>query len=195
VSKVTTFKERAEAAQSVVTTLGLVLGGGWVLLKFDVLAEAARAEKELHKIEAETAQAEFDTFKQRREWEERQPAIEVSFGKATVERTASNHFTVLSTILLANRGVAPITLELEEAPFQMTEVEFTEHGPQPEASGHASVAGKSPLRAIALRPQTTSTLAFAVRVQREGLYLAEFRARLASSADVQWSTHDYVPVR
>jgi hypothetical protein len=192
---VSKFKERAEAVQSVVTTIGIITGAAWVLWKFSILEEASKAAKELHKIEAETAQAEFAQLRQRTEWEERQPAVEVSFAKTTIEPGRPPHRTVLATLLLANRGAVPITLEFDEAPFQLTLVEFADSGLQPHVLNGTSILGKSPLRAIVLRPQTSSTLAFAVSVKDVGLYLAEFRARLAKQPDTQWSAHDYVAVR
>lgn len=172
------FNKIAGGIQSLVVAVGIIVGGVWALIRFDVLFEARAAISQLEKIEAEAASAKRSAAAS--------VVINVDISAKEIEKSNPDEHWVVVELSLINTGNTAYKLEMKgKTRFYIAKVIGVSTTGIPEYSDEIQLQFDYPDITntwFMLRPGAVIEKIKAIqKVDSTGLYLARFSATTPDS--------------
>lgn len=191
------FAALMDGVESAVTTLAIIIAGGWALFTFWTLGQQARARSELQKLELERRKIELDILGadqqkrrvdgeiQKLEQEARIGAvIEITIGATQQALSNDDSYYVHAVVEIANNGIRNTRLAYDESrkPFLVFATKVKEDGTLDfiQKSAHPVHVGRHPQStspSVIVRAGGVERIPFFFRVDSKGLYFLVFWAR------------------
>jgi hypothetical protein len=191
------FAALMNGIESAVTTLAIVIAGGWALFTFWTLGQQARARSELQKLELERRKIELDILGadqqkrrvdgeiQKLEQEARiGPVIEITISAKQRSLPDDDSYYVDVIVAIANNGIRNTRLAYDKSrnPFLVFAAKVNENGTLDfiKKSAHPVHVGRHPQStspSVIVRAGGVERIPFFFRVDSKGLYFLVFWAR------------------
>ncbi len=184
------FATLMNGVQSVLTSLALLVGGGWALYTFSALGQITRSRAELQRLELEQRKTEAEIRKLQQEAKVG-AVIEISIKLARQSLPNDSSPYVSAVVQIENKGNRNTRLDYGESrkPLMVFAVRFNNDGALEyvEQSAYPVPVGRSPNAAspsILVRAGGRETIPFFFRVSSPGLYLVVFTAHTSEEEQV-----------
>ena len=176
------FESLMAGVESLITSLALLIAGGWALYTFRALGQIARSREEIAQLDLQRRKTESE-IRKLEQAASVGSVIEMSI-KASPHRLPSDSAHYISAIVdVQNKGLSTTRLTYDEdrRPFLIFSVDFNDDG-SPEfkkLAAYSVPVGRSPNEAspsLIVRAGGHERLPFLFRVKSAGLYLLVFSA-------------------
>jgi hypothetical protein len=165
------LKNLASVIQSLVVSIGLILGGIWTLLTFRIFALKDKAEAELQKIKQELSQS---------------PVIQISMQAKQKDISQDSNRYIEVDVVVENKGNKAANIKLSDnTPLTIARVEVSSENKVSEQTKndipiYYVEENIQTLVKIKLRPGFSESYSFIARVDQPGIYLLTFKLPVPS---------------
>jgi hypothetical protein len=172
------LKNLASVIQSLVVSIGLILGGIWTLLTFRIFALKDKAEAELQKIKREISQIEQELSQS--------PVIQISMQAKQKDISQDSNRYIEVDVVVENKGNKAANIKLSDnTPLTIARVEVSSENKVSEQTKndipiYYVEENIQTLVKIKLRPGFSESYSFIARVDQPGIYLLTFKLPVPS---------------
>lgn len=168
------------AIQSIVLSVGAIIGGFWAYRKFKLLDEVNKTTLERNQLEIENSlfRRKLHEF----------PAINISVESKQINADHTQPYLVEVNVTIRNVGDESVKMNLEKDSLALTKIHFNDEGDaifgdEKILNVPSSDDPNIPLSALILRSGDNANLSTVAQLQNPGLYLTRFYSK--QSAKVQ----------
>jgi hypothetical protein len=187
------FKNLAAGIQSIILSIVVIIGGIWTVITFSILGTKEKSMAELEKEKTE-------------QYRQANIGLDINIAAKQEQLIANKRYYISALVKITNKAIRNRFIDLNQAPLEVSKVEFDENG---SSILSYSLAQKNVIsESIVLRTGTSIEFPFLVEVSEKGFYILTLSVKLnkeeleahkqsggPDKEEIYWSGDTYVLVK